>query len=319
MKRRKSYFVAYCCMAFLLFSFPLAASERVGSVTVFSAQESAEFVFTHGGRCFIGFPGARVWELKTSENSWFPMSADEVLEAIREVDYPIDDLSVDIVILPVPRVGLVESSTEGSIVFLTPGRVPYPTEHIHYTVVHELGHAVHNAYMPDERKGLWRMYAGLRGMNFQPDGSGIAHADRAHEIFAEDFRALFGGDLARLGGRIENHDIAPPGEVGGLKEFFLWLPSQRGISPRVTVHPNPSAGEVAIKAGCGGSPEVVEEARVYDALGRLVVDLGGAWGSEGAIWDGRDGSGRVVAPGLYIIKGRVGGAAFAEKVIRVMP
>ena len=51
--------------------------------------------------------------------------------------------------------------------------------------------------------------------------------NRPHEIFAEDFRALFGGPTANYSGTIENPGLVHPGAVPGLAAFFLNLTGAR--------------------------------------------------------------------------------------------
>ncbi len=310
--------VGVVCMAVLALAMPLAASERVGSITVYSAREMAAFTSTEGGRAYLDFPGAVRYELLDGGSQWFPMPLEEVVAALEEIDFPVRDLNIDVVILHVPRVVQVESSTEGSVVFLTPGRVTYPVEHVHYTVVHEIGHAVHRALMPDSGRRLWQRYAALRGFEMNGGGPEIAHSLRPHEIFAEDFRALFGGPLAGSGGRVENHDLVPPGEVEGLEEFFLSLAERGESSASVLVLPNPSLDKVVVRAPGSGASEHLEEVRVFDVRGRLVRDLGGARGTTEVTWNGRDAAGAAVAPGAYVVTGRMGGAPFARKIIRLV-
>jgi hypothetical protein len=276
------------------------------------------FTSAVGDRTFLDFPGARRYELQDEQAGWCPMALEQVVAAVGQIEFPLGDLNIDIVILHVPRVDLVESSAEGSVVFLTPGRVTYPTEHVHYTAVHEIGHVVHNSLMPDFERGLWHEYARLRGFDADA-GSRAPHAWRPHEIFAEDFRALFGGEVARFGGRVENHELVPPGEVEGLREFFLSLAGRIPASAGMAVLPNPSSGRVVVRAPAGGKAGGLEEVRVFDIRGRLVRDLGDAPGSAEISWDGRDMSGALVAPGAYLVSGKLGGTRFAQKVIRVVP
>lgn len=319
MRLKNLALLVWFCISTLGPVLPLEASGRVGGITVYPPDEAAQFAFYDGGRSYIDFPGARTWELLESGEEWVPMPMDEVIAAIRQIDYPVSNLIMDVVILYVPRVEVAESSTEGSVVFLTPGRGAYPIEHIHYTVVHEIGHAVHNALMPDSRCDLWRTYAGLRGFDLNGGGSSVPHAWRPHEIFAEDFRALFGGDLARFGGSVENHDLAPPAEVSGLSEFLVSLADGRNVSAGVTVLPNPSAGRVLVRAPSAHDPGCLDEVRIYDVRGRLVCDLSGRAPAAELIWDGRDMWGTAVSPGLYVIRGRSGNTVFSVKVVRVLP
>ena len=310
--------VGLFCAALLALAACAGAAERVGSITVYSAGEAAGFASTEGGRAYFDFPGARRYELMGGQSEWFPMPLDEVVAAIREIDFPVSDFNIDVVILHVPRVGQVESSAEGSVIFLTPGRVNYPTEHVHYTVVHEIGHAVHRALMPDRDRDLWLRYAAMRGFEMNGGGPGVPHALRPHEIFAEDFRALFGGRMARFGGRVENGDLLPPGEVAGLPDFFASLAARGGAVEHASALPNPSTGRVVVRAAAGGGG-TLEGLSVFDVTGRLVRRLTAPAGAREVAWDGLDASGAQAAPGVYLVAGRAGGVAFTLKVIRVLP
>ena len=317
MRRHELRFLTCLCMTALGLALPLAASERVGDITIYSADETAGFAYREGDRYLLDFPGVAGYELLDEAAEWHPMAIEEVVAAVEQISYPVRDLKIEIVILHVPRVEVVESSTEGSVVFLTPGRVSYPVEHIHYVVAHEIGHAVHRALMPDARRDLWLEYADLRGIALNGGGPDVPHARRPREIFAEDFRALFGGGMAALGGRVENHDLPPPSEVAGLREFFLALAGPDNRIDGVAVLPNPSTGDMFLRAPSGGGTDCLNAIRVYDFRGRLVRDLGST--SEGEIlWDGRDGSGYAVAPGVYMIAGRLGDSHFTCKAIRML-
>ncbi len=311
--------IACTCVAVLLPALPVSASRRVGDIIVYSAREAAGFTRSEGGHPYLDFPGARKWALIEGESEWYPMPVEEVVSAIEGIGFPVRDLDISVIILHVPRVAVVESSTEGSVVFLTPGRGPYPVEHVHYTVVHEIGHAVHGALMPDSRRGMWLRYAELRGFGLNDGGGDIPHAWRPHEIFAEDFRALFGGRLARFDGRIENHDLEPPDEVTGLEAFFLSLADGARGAPEVTLLPNPSFGRVIVRAPAGEGGWELHDVKVLDVRGRMVRRLGPAEGAAEIEWDGRDAAGALVAPGVYIVTGRAGDAAFSRKVIRILP
>jgi hypothetical protein len=319
MRRQNLRLLGFVCTALLVVALPLTAAEQVGSISVYSARETAGFVLSEDGRSYLDFPGARRYELMEGASEWFPMPVEEVVAAIEGIDFPVRDLNIDIVILHVPRVTMVESSAEGSVVFLTPGRVAYPTEHIHYTVVHEIGHAVHRALMPDSGRRLWLRYARMRGFELNSGGPDVPHARRPHEIFAEDFRALFGGDMARFGGRIENHDLAPPDQVEGLRDFFLSLAGRGASEVSVVVLPNPSVSEVVVRGAAGECPGCLYEVRVFDVRGRLVRDLSPAAGADEITWDGRDAAGNRVAPGAYVITGRLGEAPFSRKIVRILP
>ena len=59
--------------------------------------------------------------------------------------------------------------------------------------------------------------------------------------------------------------------------------------------------------------------RVYDGSGGLVRELegdGGGVGGSGYVWDGRDGSGALVLPGVYVLEIRVDSDLGQESVYR---
>ncbi len=93
-------------------------------------------------------------------------------------------------------------------------------------------------------------------------------------------------------------------------------PSAEAEAFAVTAAPNP--------LGDGGTrlsftlPETAEvKAEVFDVRGRRVAHLGeGVFGAgeHGLAWDGRDGSGRAVAPGVYIVRVAAGAERAALRV-----
>ena len=59
-------------------------------------------------------------------------------------------------------------------------------------------------------------------------------------------------------------------------------------------------------------------ATVHDVLGRQVRSLANGFrdsGVQGIAWDGRDGSGRPAAPGLYLVRVEVDGQRFARRAV----
>jgi flagellar hook assembly protein FlgD len=74
--------------------------------------------------------------------------------------------------------------------------------------------------------------------------------------------------------------------------------------------------EYEVPAREGGSPVDVELS-VFDAQGRLVRTLARgphAPGRHVVTWDGRDGSGRSVATGIYLARLSAGGARVTHKL-----
>ncbi len=302
-------------VAFILLATCLANAgpfDVPGTLVRVYPPEEVLLLCRHEGNCLaLEFPGARPWVLDATDTSVCPMSLREVVEAIKAIDFPINDVPIDVLILPFPRTGVARSSAEGRVVLLSPGRGSYPREHIHYTVTHEIGHVVHNAFMPDSRDDLWHQYMTLRGL----EGAGFEsdhHSDRLHEIFAEDFRVLFGGPLARNGGEVENHELASPVEIPELRDFMLDLAHK--VEGAIVVYPNPFTSRVVLTltpSACAGT--IV----IYDIQGRLVCSLKPENGQ--VVWDGKMASGSEVAAGIYLAVWIEPAGRRSVKIFKVTP
>jgi hypothetical protein len=67
---------------------------------------------------------------------------------------------------------------------------------------------------------------------------------------------------------------------------------------RLAVLPNPARGRVRLILPPGGTGVVIT-----DATGRRVCELQSRSHKDGSlVWDGRDGSGRKVVPGVYLVR-----------------
>lgn len=264
------------------------------------------------GVTWLELPGGRRFELITSvddpsivnkgDGSFHPFDAAQVRSAIDAVSFPLEGVQVEIYILPYPRRGALESAAAPGLIFLSPGVRDLPADQQHAETAHELGHVVQYSLMPDVDRSRWDQYRSLRGIqDEQIYWSGAAHADRPHEIFAEDFRALFGGVRANYSGTIENPQIAYPSQVSGLGAFILGLSGQ---APSIALHawPNPARGSVTF-ARSGGAPSVLD---LFDAQGRRIASLAPAAGAAGTTWawDGRDAAGRRAEPGVLFARAR---------------
>jgi hypothetical protein len=193
------------------------------------------------------------------------------------------------------------------VILLSPGVRPLTPEHQHAEFVHELGHVVHYSRMPDPAGTEWTRYREVRGITDEATYNGGApHADRPHEIFAEDFRALIGGALANYSGTIENAALAPPAAVAGLDDLMRSIAAGSGATLPLACYPNPSRGTVSFSRS-GGRPEALD---VYDLGGRRVATLS-ASGTGSLVtwrWDGRDATGQRVAAGTYFARTRAAAA-----------
>lgn len=314
-------------MTILLLELMLAASNplraevlTVGNVRIHTVTDIETYCRQSGGETYLCFPGTCDWKLSDGAAAEsHPMQLEVVAEAVRGVDYPMDGIDMDILILPVPRQDLPNSSAEGRVVFLSPGRVEYPVDHVHYTVVHEIGHVIHHALMPGSRRDLWQAYAELRGLPSAEAVPGAGHSSRISEIFAEDFRVLFGGSRARCGGEVENHDLTSPENVDGLREFMLSLPGEWEGRSAVTASPNPFQTSIVLRAFSPDQPVMFEALEVYDVRGRMLRRFTPVSGTQEILWDGRDAAGSPVAPGMYVLSVRAGSSRHRYKVVKVSP
>jgi hypothetical protein len=92
-------------------------------------------------------------------------------------------------------------------------------EKIHRLAVHELGHQIDFQLMNPES---WRKYREIRGLTDETvyNNRSLSSEKRPQEIFAEDFRLLFGGEEALKVPHL-NQELKNPNLVPGLKELYL--------------------------------------------------------------------------------------------------
>ncbi len=304
------------------------AAPAFASVTIRTAQDVLDHHTSwDGGRLFVTGPDGSRWELVTDiddpvilnkgAGEFFPLDPAQVQAVLGALTYPLEGIQVDIFILPFPRRALLPSSAENHVIYLSPGVMPIASSKVHSLLAHEMGHVVHRAYLPDHDEDAWEAYRTLRGIE---DTSiyheGAAHRDRPHEIFAEDFRVLFGGTLANYSGTIENRDLLSPAGVPGLETFMRSLaePSLVGPVRKLRLYPNPTRADVNLAlSGEPGFPEGgLVVLSVFDVQGRLVARKGLAGNYR---WDGRLESGASAPPGLYFLRAVRGGQAWVGKVL----
>jgi hypothetical protein len=283
------------------------------------------YVVDRAGKLYLEVGGA-VWELVTDphdpiisqlgDGSFHPMRQTLVRDAIQGLAAPAAGLDGTVLILPYPRRANLKSSCERGVILLSPGIREVAPEHVHATTIHEIGHLVQTT-RAREGSAAWEEYLdrrGLRDARFSPTAM---HRDRPREIFAEDFRFLFGTPLATSSGTIENQDLSLPSAVPGLQGWFeqlLRAPRTEAVpedARDARVFPNPfrPVGQATISfasqepARAASSPE---PAILVDVAGRRVRALArNAPLSEGEAtfrWDGRDEAGRLVPSGMYFVR-----------------
>ena len=268
------------------------------------------------GTLWLVLPGGMTFELVTStadpaisnhgDGSFHAFDASEVSAALAAVNYPLGGVTVEIFILSYPRRAGLTSAAGPGLILLSPGVYPLPREQQHAEFIHELGHVVQYARLPDQDATSWSRYRTLRGItDVSVYSDNAAHADRPHEIFAEDFRALFGGLLANSTGNIENASLTPPTQIAGLADFMLQL---AGMPLTVTLgaRPHPARGPVLFSRK--GSATVALD--LFDLAGRRLATVAPEAVPDGVrwSWDGRDESGRRAAPGVVFARVRDGSA-----------
>jgi hypothetical protein len=217
----------------------------------------------------------------SGSGSFFPADEALVLDALSAIQPEfLTSLQCDIYILPYPRSGMLSSSADSRAIYLSPGVHAYEPWQIEFLVAHEIGHCVQRTAFPDTDTAGWERWAALRGTTDKTLFSATAaHAFRPHEIFAEDFRVLFGGSVARRDGSIENQELTSPESVPGLRELYL---ARAGLQPARalaawTLFPNPArlGQSLTLRAPSGwesrGDRDL--QAALYDLTGRRVREV----------------------------------------------
>lgn len=314
--------LAAAAMTAVAHSDELGASGAAHGFTLHDAQETLDdYCQWSDGRLYLTLPGGARFELVTStadscvsnpgDGSFHPFDPAQVRDALENVRYPLDGIQADVFLLPYPRRDALESAAGPQLVLLSPGVYPITPERQHAESVHELGHVVQYALMPDADSNEWTSYREMRGIDDSSIyGPWAPHADRPHEIFAEDFRALFGDALATYSGTIENSALTPPAQVPGLARFLLSLAGGVPLTARLSGAPNPTRGAVRFERA-GGSAAPVD---VFDLAGRRIATLGPTPVAGGFTWSwsGLDASGRRPGPGVVFARVRDGSGATAR-------
>ena len=255
------------------------------------------------------------------DGSFHPMSMERVVDAIDGLQMEDAGLKIRVFILPFPRREVVDSSARAEMVFLSPGVREVSEYAIHFTVTHELGHLYQYKWMPDHEVEAWNHYRSLRGMqDRRAYHARSAHKNRPHEVFAEDFRFLFGNLQSTYSGSIENADLPLPVEVSGLENFLLSV--RHGIpsfAARLLPVPNPFNPETEIRVEFDTLPSSEPvNINVYDAKGSLVRRLhrGAATSQSFRVpWDGRAGDGTAVTSGVYFARADYAGTQSVAKLL----
>ena len=256
-------------------------------------------------------------DLMDNDGSYVPFDEEQVVAALRAMQGFSTDVHVDVFILPAPPAHVQSSYATGNTMYLAPGSGVIAASTQAYIVTHEMGHILTWAFM-DGDAARWTAYMELRGLDAVVNGPGARHADRAREILAEDFRFLFGGDLATASGSIENHDILLPTHVMGLEELLAGFMTGREAFAAGRVlgsqaFPNPCNPRTSIFLRVGGGVLIDPDTavlQVFDLRGALVKTVrGGLQDGDRVLvdWQGDDNNGTAVASGRYLYVLQVSG------------
>lgn len=321
MPRRRAAFPIALALLLAPSAAPAHEIDAVGAARGIVVHDAAETLRDYcrrdaAGRLWLEIPGGARFELVTStadpvianpgDGSFHPFDLAEVRAALSEVRFPLAGVSADVFILPYPRRHGLSSAAGHRLILLSPGVRPIPRGQQHAEFVHELGHVVQRALLPDHDAAGWEAYRALRGIDDPAYSAAAPHADRPHEIFAEDFRVLFGGATADPSGTVENPRIRSPRSVPGLDRFLLGLAGPAAPGPdRLTASREPGrAGLRFARAGIIAAP-----LDLYDVAGRRLATLEPAPVAGGVEWrwDGR-------GAGAGVVFARVRGAAERARV-----
>ena len=304
-----------------------ASAVHVAGIVVHDASETLrDFCRTDGGRLYLALPDGSRWELITSsadpaitnpgDGAFHSFESAEVAAALDQVSYPLRHISAEVFILPYPRRESLESAAGPGLILLSPGVRALSREHQHSEFVHELGHVVQYALLPDADGSGWAEYARMRGLQPGVNSASAPHANRPHEIWAEDFRALFGGSAANSAGTIENPALTYPTQVAGLDRFMESVAASAAQIGSTRLAAVPLAHGAVSFSRFGTRAAVLD---VYDASGRRLASILPSVGMNGVSWnwDGADGSGQSVRAAVLFARARDGqGGAVRVVLVR---
>jgi hypothetical protein len=259
------------------------------------------------------------------DGRFHPMPLQAVVDALGAVGLEDAGLEIQVYVLPFPRREVLDSSARDGMILLSPGVLPVNEYAVHFTVTHEVGHVYQYRWLPDEDEQGWQRYSSLRSIEDEAIyHAGGDHKDRPHEIFAEDFRFLFGGQAANYSGGIENAALPLPGEVDGLADFLRGLTGQSRTvgAPAARLAGNPDPFDPGTEFRVRLETPATDRARrsVFDARGpvvRAVYEGAPALRPLHLQWDGRAADGVRIASGFSVTRFDDRGESFPTKLVLV--
>jgi len=88
----------------------------------------------------------------------------------------------------------------------------------------------------------------------------------------------------------------------------------------LVARPNPARGAIVLELANPSEQALAARVEVYDLAGRPVAAVYDGLVPHGRTpmtWTGRDAGGRPVAPGVYLVRARIGGALLTRRVLRL--
>ena len=301
-----------------------SAAHVAGIVVHDAAETLRDYCHSEDGTLWLELPGGMRWELVTStvdplitnpgDGSFHAFDAVEVHAALAGVSFPMGGVSAEVFILPFPRRASLESAAGPGLILLSPGVRELSREHQHSEFVHELGHVVQYALLPDSDVDGWERYMNLRGLSSDYNTALAPHADRPHEIWAEDFRALFGGATANANGTIENSTLVHPSAVPGLGEFMRSVADAAPVLVSAKLMAAPVARGAVSFSRFGTEAAVLD---VFDAAGRRIASVPPTVGGNSVAWswNGDDRTGRMVRGEVVFARARDGRGGAVRVVV----
>ena len=301
----------------------VVAADDVGPARASVAGKSLRWTSAAGVQLDLDFdPRPYAGDRFPDIEDWTPILPETVRDVLGRLR-PLSGrtLEVRVYCLPAYPKGIGRSFCVGSEVFLAPAFRSPPEATVAYTLVHEIGHAVENTLL--RSAAGWEAFAQLRGLDARHRPDAAAHRDRPEEIFAEDFRVLYGGRLARADGRQENNDLAPAATVEGLPDFFERVLDGEFLRAtarlQFSASPNPFNPRTRLRVDV--PPEIAlrggrARATIFDVRGRRVRRLPELPVGEQLQWDfeARDSHGLALASGAYTVVVEAGGERVVQRI-----
>jgi hypothetical protein len=154
-----------------------------------------------------------------------------------------------------------------------------------------------------------RSIAVWNGSSWSPLGSGMNGPVNALTVY--DGALIAGGSFSTAGGNPASHiaQWSEPAAVDGNPERVAFTPQ---------VYPNPCSGACRISFRLpSAGPVTVDIADVGGRMVRHLLAASHVAGDYSLVWDGRDDSGRLLSPGVYLTRVQTSAGLHTGRVVRI--